>query len=292
MAEIQVGIQANAWLREFPIAENLDTVLQQIAESGYRGVEIGYHFLAGGRFNALRPGGAPAAGDRKTTTMPDPAEVGALIAGHGLELAALHTGGNFYADDIAREQTLPNLEIIAAFAQAIDCQNILISPAAKKEAAKTSQELETQNRFLQEACSLFGANGAHCFHHTHGPELADDFREMRHILELDPTHISLAYDIANAARVIGPAGAVDFINSFRSRIGYVHYKDCRADGVLVEAIGDGAIDWRAVAHVLTSTDYGGWLVVEIEPGRGMEAHRSVKEDAILSRQCIRETLGV
>ena len=168
MAEIQVGIQANAWLREFPIAENLDTVLQQIAESGYRGVEIGYHFLAGGRFNALRPGGAPAAGDRETTTMPDPAEVGALIAGHGLELAALHTGGNFYSDDIAREQTLPNLEIIAAFAQAIDCQNILISPAAKQEAAKTSQELETQNRFLQEACSLFGANGAHCFHHTHG----------------------------------------------------------------------------------------------------------------------------
>ena len=211
---------------------------------------------------------------------------------HDLELAALHTGGNFYADDIAREQTLPNLEIIAAFAQAIDCQNILISPAAKKEAAKTSQELETQNRFLQEACSLFGANGAHCFHHTHGPELEDDFREMRHILELDPAHISLAYDIANAARVIGPAGAVDFINSFRSRIGYVHYKDCRDDGVLVEAIGDGAIDWRAVAHVLTSTDYGGWLVVEIEPGRGMEAHRSVKEDAILSRQCIRETLGV
>ena len=115
---------------------------------------------------------------------------------------------------------------------------------------------------------------------------------MRHILELDPTHISLAYDIANAARVIGPAGAVDFISSFRSRIGYVHYKDCRDDGVLVEAIGDGAIDWSAVAHVLTSTDYGGWLVVEIEPGRGMEAHRSVKEDATLSRQCIRETLGV
>ena len=47
--------------------------------------------------------------------------------------------------------------------------------------------------------------------------------------------------------------------------------------------------WRTS---LTSTDYGGWLVVEIEPGRGMEAHRSVKEDAILSRQCIRETLGV
>ena len=77
MAEIQVGIQANAWLREFPIAENLDSVLEQIAKAGYRGVEIGYHFLAGGRFNALRPGGrAPAAGDSEKTTMPDPHEVG------------------------------------------------------------------------------------------------------------------------------------------------------------------------------------------------------------------------
>ena len=87
-------------------------------------------------------------------------------------------------------------------------------------------------------------------------------------------------------------GAVDFIDSFRSRIGYVHYKDCRPDGVLVEAIGDGAIDWQAVAASLKKSDYSGWVVVEIEPGHGMEAHRSVKEDAVLSRQCIRETLGV
>ena len=292
MADIQIGIQANAWLREFPIAENLDTVLQQIAESGYSGVEIGYHFLAGGRFNALRPGGAPPAGDSEETTMPDPQEVGALIAEHGLELAALHTGGVFYEEETARAQTLPNLEIIAAFAQAIGCRNVLISPAAKPEAAKSAQELETQNRFLQAACALFAGHGAHCFHHTHGPELEDDFREMRQILALDPERISLAYDIANAARVIGPETAVDFIGAFRSRIGYVHYKDCRADGVLVEAIGDGAIDWQEVARLLTGTDYSGWVVVEIEPGHGMEAHRSVKEDATLSRQCIRETLGV
>ncbi len=291
MAEIHIGIQANAWLRELPIAENLDTVLEQIAKSGYRGVEIGYHFLAGGRFNALRPGGAPPAGDADSTTMPDPTEVGALIESHGLELAALHTGGVFFDDETARGQTLPNLEIIAEFAQAIDCRAILISPAAKQGAAKTSQELATQNHFLQEACALFAAHGAHCFHHTHGPELEDDFREMRNILELDSAHISLAYDIANAARVIGAAAAVDFIDTFRSRIGYVHYKDCRSDGVLVEAIGDGVIDWGNVAHTLTSTNYSGWVVVEIEPGHGMEAHRSVREDASLSRQHIRETLG-
>ena len=291
MAEIQIGIQANAWLREFPIAENLDTVLQQIAESGYSGVEIGYHFLAGGRFNAIRPGGAPPAGDSDVTTIPDPAEVGALIADHGLKLAALHTGGNFYDEETARAQTLPNLEIIAAFTKSIGCRNVLISPAAKQEGPKTPRELDVQNQVFAEACALFAAHGAHCFHHTHGPELEDDFREVRHILELDPAAISLAYDIANAARVIGPAGAVDFIDSFRSRIGYVHYKDCRPDGVLVEAIGDGAIDWRAVAASLRGSDYGGWVVVEIEPGHGMEAHRSVKEDALLSRQCIRETLG-
>ena len=292
MAEIHIGIQANAWLREFPIAENLDAVLQQIAESGYSGVEIGYHFLAGGRFNALRPGGAPPAGDSEETTMPDPQEVGALIASHGLELAALHTGGVFYEEEAARAQTLPNLQIIAAFAQAIGCRSVLISPATKPEAAKSARELATQNRFLQEACALFADHGAHCFHHTHGPELEDGFREMRRILELDPAHISLAYDIANAARVIGPAAAVDFIDAFRSRIGYVHYKDCRADGVLVESIGEGAIDWQAVAGALTSARYSGWVVVEIEPGHGMVAHRSVKEDATLSRRRIRETLGV
>ena len=292
MAEIAIGMQANAWLREFPIAENLDTVLRQIAESGYSGVEIGYHFLAGGRFNALRPGGAPPAGDCDTTTMPDPAEAQALLAHHGLALAALHTGGVFYVEETACGETLPNLEIIAAFAQAIGCRNVLISPAAKPGAAKTDAELAAQNEMLQEACRLFTAHGARCYHHTHGPELADDFREMRRILELDPAQISLAYDIANAARVIGPAAAVEFIDTFRSRIGYVHYKDCRQDGVLVEAIGDGVIDWQAVARSLTSTNYSGWVVVEIEPGHGMEARRSVKEDAALSRQRIRETLGV
>lgn len=292
MSEIQIGMQANAWLREFPIAENLEAVLRQIKETGYSGVEIGYHFLAGGRFNAIRPGGAPPAGDNEETTIPDPAEVGGLIARHGLALAAIHTGGNFYDEQIAREQTLSNLEIIAAFAQAIGCRNVLISPAAKDGGPKSAEELSVQNRVFAEACALFAAHGAHCFHHTHGPELEDDFREVRHILELDPAHISLAYDIANAARVIGTEAAVEFIGAFRSRIGYVHYKDCRPDGVLVESIGEGAINWRAVADSLTGTVYSGWVVVEIEPGNGMVARRSVKEDATLSRQHIRETLEV
>ena len=84
----------------------------------------------------------------------------ALIAGYGLELAALHTGGVFYDEETAREQTLPNLAIIAAFAEAIGCNNVLISPAAKKEGAKTPRELATQNRFLQEACALFSTHTA------------------------------------------------------------------------------------------------------------------------------------
>ena len=62
MAEIQVGIQANAWLRQFPIAENLDTVLQQIAESGYRGVEIGYHFPGRGAVQCLASRGCSGGG--------------------------------------------------------------------------------------------------------------------------------------------------------------------------------------------------------------------------------------
>lgn len=293
MNAIRIGCQANAWQREFKLQDsrdNLEEALRQMAAAGYEGAELPLWSIP---------------------DLDNPQEVRDLLARHSLAFIAIHVGGTFYEDGPFHEQTLPTAERATRCAAAAGAESIVLSAAAKRalittvpfDAArphpttppaherKSPAELRTQRDNLAHVATLNRDLGLATHYHNHVAEFDHDFEELRSILEVDPFLLSLCFDIGNAARPLPGPTLASCMERFWDRIGYLHFKDIKGD-TLTESLGEGEIDFTPVGMLVRTRGFRGWASAEIEPARGMVAHRSVAEDARLSAQFIRTTLGL
>lgn len=270
MVGIVLGCQANAWQREFAIRDDMDRALGQLRAAGYVGAEIGAGFF---------------------TSLDDGAWLKDLLAKHRLRYAAIHLGGVMYDRSVQRERTLPAIRQAARFARQAGAEGALISTGAKREGPLTAEEHAANIDGLKEAAHILREHGLPAYYHNHAYEFADGARVLQSILDGVPADLlNLAFDTANASQDIPAAQVPEVIRRFASRIGYLHYKDHRG-GTLVEALGEGEIDFAAVGRVVREIGYAGWVVAEIEQGPGMVATRPVAEDARRSYDLLRRTLG-
>ena len=290
--KVRVGCQANAWQREMKLQdsrENLEEALRQMANAGYEGAEL------------------------PLWSIPDldrPDEVRDLLARHHLAFIAIHVGGNFYEDAPFRDQTLPTAQRAARCAAAAGAESIVLSASAKRapvttvpfdavrphspspttHARKDANDLRVQRDNLAAVARFNHDLGLTTHYHNHIAEFEDDCHELRSILEVDPSHLSLCFDIGNAARPLSGPALVATMERFWDRIGYLHFKDIMGD-TLAESLGEGEIDFAPIGALARQRGFHGWASAEIEPAKGMVAHRSVAEDARLSAHFIRTTLG-
>jgi sugar phosphate isomerase/epimerase len=195
-----------------------------------------------------------------------------------------------YDRTTAGERTLPAIRRAAAFGRAAGAEAALISTGAKRDGALTDDEHAANIEGLREASRIVRDHGLIAYYHNHAYEFADDAVVLQRILDGVPAELlNLAFDTANAAALLPAAQVPAVIRRYRERIGYMHYKDCRGTE-LVEALGDGEIDFADVASALTEIDFSGWVVAELE---GVpDAQRTVAEDTRRSCDLMRQTLGV
>ena len=289
-SSIRVGCQANAWQREFQVKERLGEALTQMAAAGYEGAELPVWSIA---------------------DLDQPGQVRDLLAQHRLAFIAIHIGGNFYEDAAFQEQALPAVRSAAECAAAAGAHSMVISAAAKRaplttvpfqgeaaaqvpapapqHARKSAGELRTQAANLREVAKFDHDLGLTTYYHNHFTEFEHGGEEMESILEIDLQLLSLCFDIGNAARGLSGDALREAMARSWDRIGYLHFKDIKGD-TLAEALGDGEIDFAPVGELARARGFQGWASAEIEPARGMVAHRSVLEDARLSCQFIRTLL--
>jgi inosose dehydratase len=142
------------------------------------------------------------------------------------------------------------------------------------------------------------------FHH-HGAGYVETPGEIELLLELtDPSLVGLVFDTGHYLYGTGGVDGRDVLeglNRFGDRVWHVHFKDChprvaeqaRAEGwdyftavrngVFCE-LGQGSVDFGAVAGWLRARDYRGWIVVEQDVLPGMGAPR---ESARRNREYLR-----
>ena len=139
------------------------------------------------------------------------------------------------------------------------------------------------------------------FHH-HCAGYVETPDEIACFLELtDPAAVGLVFDTGHYAYGSGGCDAVAGLNRFKDRVWYVHFKDCGANvarraraeqwdyfealkhGVFCE-LGKGCVDFPAVLRWLKATGYSGYTLVEqdILPGMG-----TPKESARRNREYLR-----
>ena len=157
-------------------------------------------------------------------------------------------------------------------------------------ARKTDEMLATQ----AEGYALLGAalrrEGLRLTVHHHLPELAEEARELRHLLDhTDPEEVELTVDADWMYR--GGQDANAWIRKNASRIGIVELRSSQ-NGIWDETLGEGEPDCRTLAHTLAEVGYDGWLMVELAREEGSPYTMNPVKAHARSLEYVREIFGV
>jgi inosose dehydratase len=150
------------------------------------------------------------------------------------------------------------------------------------------------------ARAVYAETGLRTVFHHHCAGHVETPAEIERLLGMtDPKVLGLVFDTGHYAFAAGDCAAVvDGLNRFADRVWYIHFKDCQPDiaarsraegwdyfeslrnGVFCE-LGQGGVDFPAVAAWLKERGYEGWGIVEqdVLPGMGApkEAARRNRE---------------
>lgn len=156
------------------------------------------------------------------------------------------------------------------------------------KARKTPEQLDAQVELLRDIFSLCRQHGIQPNLHNHTYEIENEQHDLRGTLARLPD-AKLGPDLNWLVR-----GGVDpavFIREHGSRIVFLHLRDQQRDGRWSEALGEGDMDYSAIAAALREVSFQGDAVIELAHERDFKPTRPFSESFRRSREFVRATLG-
>jgi len=153
---------------------------------------------------------------------------------------------------------------------------------------KTAEQLDAQADLLRRLMVICRDHGVILNLHNHVYEVANQEHDLRGTLERIPD-VKLGPDIDWL--VGAKVDPLDFIRRHGKRIVFAHLRDRRADGVWSEAMGEGTLDYAAVAAELRKAGFAGDLVIELAHPKDFQPTRPLRESFKLSREYVRRVMG-
>lgn len=204
---------------------------------------------------------------------------------HGLEAPVVYNGGAMHDEAAAAKAIDTNValagRILGAGARIL---NFNPNPIGR---LKTPQELETQAKAVTRLSKALREKGVTLILHHHNPEMAEDAREWRHLLQ--NTEVPLCIDLHWVLR--GGQDPHRILEEAGKRVASIHLRNSQK-GVWSESFGAGDIDHARVAAYLEKTGYGGYLVVELAYENATTITRPLEDDLRLSREYAETVFGV
>jgi len=153
---------------------------------------------------------------------------------------------------------------------------------------KMESELDAQAEILKEVLQLCADSGVRPNLHNHTYEVEDGMHDLRGTLARVP-EARLGPDLNWLQRAgIDP---VRFISEFGDRIVFLHLRDQNRDGRWSEALGEGSMDYPAIAEALRKIDFSGEAVIELAHEGDFEPSRPLRESLKMSRQYVGRVFG-
>lgn len=239
---------------------SLDEGLGEVAKSGLAGFEPAIN--------------APGDIDR----------LGPLLKKHGLQMRSLYVNSTLHKPD-AVEKSIADILAIAEKAKGAGTRIVVTNPSpiqwggpANKDDAQLKIQAEAMNRLGERLKS----RGMTLAYHNHDIELRNAAREFHHMMVgTDPDKVALCLDAHWIYRGSGNSSVAlfDVLRLYGSRIREIHLRQS-IDGTWSEFLGDGDIDYQALAKYLASIRIKPHLVLEQAPENGtpktmdaVESHR-------------------
>ena len=245
----------------------LDEVCQIVSESGFPAVEMYAPNLD-----------APDSRERV---------LGALDKA-GLRLIGVSHGQPFWDID-KHDQIVAEMEAFCDKLTALGLGSLRCgcSCGGKRLADRTDAENEQCVAMWTEVGRLFRDKGHRLNLHTHGEPIED----LNLVVDNVPADVLELNPDLDWLRV----GGVDpeaFVRAHADRLSLLHIRDYHLGGPRTDALGEGDVDYRQLAKVLEEINFTGDFVVALALPGSSEGARPPLELLTLSREHIRETMGI
>lgn len=255
------------------VSRHLPSILEQVVQSGYRAIEC--HDVD------ILP------------FLQNPKGFRDLLNNYDIKLVALYcpeqfVGKTFFDELIVKYyfKEVDRLEKFAKFANAVECEKILVGGSVGKRTVYREQDYATMANTLNRMGKMCREYGVTLDYHPHLDTIVENDTQVAKMCKLtDPDLVGVALETGHlfVRNVDIPA----FIRRFADRIRHVHMKDVR-DDKFVE-LGTGHVDLVDMIKTLIHVGYEDWVVVEEEvnslefPWSGTTS-RTPLESAISSRK--------
>jgi len=154
---------------------------------------------------------------------------------------------------------------------------------------KTADEFDVQAQTLKQIQTIGKQYNVVPNLHDHTYEVAEGLYDLKNTLQRVP-EIALGPDLdwLFQAKVDVPT----FLKIYADKIVYMHIRDHLWTGIWSEAVGEGIMDFGAIARQLKQIGFSGDITVELAFPAGFKATRPVRESLKMSRQLVKKQFGV
>lgn len=266
--KIRFGVSPIAWanddMPELGGDTPLESILKDIQELGFEGVELG------GKFPR------------------DAATLKPLLLRYGIDLIGGWYSGSLLVQDAEAEIAAlqPHLELLKAMGSTV----FVFAETSNAVHGDRTVPLSGTPRLAGADWVLFGsrmtavadhvqAQGFRFAYHHHLGTVVEAAEDLESFLVNTGDSVGLTLDTGHAA--LGGIDAMHVIRNHPGRVAHVHCKDVRwetfskakegkssfLDGVLSGMFtvpGDGGLDYAQIMRALKGIDYSGWIVIEAE----------------------------
>lgn len=265
--------QTYVWSQHFDrerkkLAEHREEVLAAFARAGYTHMELFTPFVA-----------------------PEVAQsTYELLDRYNLKAPMVYFGGPMHTIEDAKTTIGRAVEFAERIRKPLRLEaiNFNASPKPRGE-RKTDAELEIQSRAIDELGALLAQRKVRLFNHQHAPEMAENSREWRHILRnTHPKRVEICLDVHWVYR--GGQDVMTLLEEAAPRLASLHLRNSR-NGVWLEELTDGDIDYQAAARFLKRAGFRGWLIPELAWDRDTVITRPLEDNIRRSLEYAKRTFA-
>ena len=260
--------QQYAEARKKPLADVVDEVLPMARQAGFRNIELNPAFLA----PELR------------------GRVVSILRSQKLSMPSVYVGGALH-DRASAQATIAKASEMAEICRPFGCTAIVNNPDPKPGGAlKTDSELAVQADSLNRLGHLLAQKGFELRVHHHTPQLENQAREWRHILNhTDPASVALCVDVDWAYE--GGFDPLSFLSEAGPRVKEIHVRSAR-NKIWLEDLEDSDIDYYQIAVYLQREQMYPLIVVELAYRTNTVITRPLEQDLQLSRSYAERVFGL
>lgn len=183
------------------------------------------------------------------------------------------------------DEILEDIELVTERLHAVGgtMMGITVGDARRK---KTEEELDAQAEILKKILVTCKKNKIQPNLHNHTFEVVDNMHDLKGTIARVP-ELRLGPDLNWLVR--GGVDPVSFIKTYGHKMVYMHIRDQDADGKWTEAVGEGVMNFPAIARALKDINYKGKAAIELAFDK--PAVNPVREDWKKSRQYVKKVFG-